>query len=85
MIKQTDNEKEISFLSRLAEDDELSIVGSFDTHDICSKQNFFVEKIQVYMDRLVAQGFDVKRSVFPPTGIKTNARFEEVRNVFRKK
>lgn len=84
MIKKTKNEKEISFLTKILEDNKVPILGSFDTHDICSKQNFTVEKIQVYLDRLEKKGFKACRSLFPITSIRTNANFKEMKQVFRK-
>ena len=84
MIEQTTNEQEIKFLNQRLDDNKVPIVGSYDTHDICSKQNFTVEKIKLYLERLEEAGFQAARSVFPITGIKTNANFEELKKTFKK-
>ncbi len=59
-------------------------ITSYDTHSIAKKQHFFIEKINTYIERLTEQNFEAEQSTFPPTGIKTNATFEEFLHIFRK-
>jgi tRNA (guanine26-N2/guanine27-N2)-dimethyltransferase len=57
---------------------------SYDTHTLCKINNFKIEPIQTYIERLEQKGYMATRSCFPITSIKTNAPFEVLIKCFKK-
>ncbi len=81
---EKENRELIKLLEDSLEDNKVEQVGSFDTHSIGKKKGFSVEKMGSYFDRLEKKGIIVAKSLFPKTGIKTNATYKEFLSVFKK-
>lgn len=55
-----------------------SVVGSYDTHQLCKLHKLRVEPLEKTITKIVDKGYVATRSCFPLTGIKTTAPFEEI-------
>jgi len=81
---EKNNRELIKLLEDSLEDNKIQQVGSFDTHSIGKKKGFAVEKMELYFQRLEEKNFEVCKSLFPKTGIKTNASYKEFLSIFKK-
>ncbi|MFW5977546.1 MAG: hypothetical protein ACOCQQ_03475, partial [Candidatus Nanoarchaeia archaeon] len=61
-----------------------SIVGSYDTHQLCKRHKLLVQPLQETIKNLVDKGFVGTRSCFPLTSIKTTADFKTILECLRK-
>jgi tRNA G26 N,N-dimethylase Trm1 len=78
-----DDEKNILRLVQNAiKENELDIVGSFDTHSIAKKRNKKIGRVKDHIECLRNKGFEAVQSQLPFTGIKTNASFDEFLECF---
>lgn len=72
-------------LLRFIEDNQIPLVGGFDTHEMCQQRNFIVTKISSYKEELEEQGYKAVPSATNGTTIKTNAPFSIVKKLFEAK
>lgn len=71
-------ELKIDSLQQLYEDDQVSRVGFFDTHEIAKLHKKSLIKVSEIIQQLENKGFTAVQSGFERTGIKTNASLTEI-------
>ena len=78
-------DKEVKLLLEKILEDSLvknSSLLSYDTHYLCKLRGSELKSIQDYVAFLKEHGFEVSRSCFPITGLKTSASFEVLQELF---
>lgn len=73
--------EEAIFLRKMLEEDSLFY---YDLHYFAKLYKIELPKIDLIIEKLKKKGFNVSRTHFCLTGIKTNANFEEIRNILNK-
>ncbi|MHA2353036.1 MAG: tRNA (guanine(10)-N(2))-dimethyltransferase [Candidatus Thorarchaeota archaeon] len=68
-------------LEKMVEESFLTNRPYIDIHALCDLHNLVPPKNQIIIDKLKEQGFEVTRTHFKPTAIRTNASVQEVTKV----
>ncbi|MBI4140046.1 hypothetical protein HY483_03740 [Candidatus Woesearchaeota archaeon] len=62
----------------ISEESKIHTLGYYDIHEICSKTKRQIPPFESIIQQLVKQGYKATRTHFTPTGIRTNAPYEEM-------
>ena len=68
-------------LEKMVDESGLTNRPFIDIHALCDLHNLVPPKNQIILDQLKEQGYEVARTHFKPTAIRTNASVEEVARI----
>jgi tRNA (guanine26-N2/guanine27-N2)-dimethyltransferase len=83
MIKICKDEKELKFLNLLKTESKLNFIGFVDMHQFFKKTKLKQICHEEIINLLKSKNFDAARTHFSYKGIKTNASFENLKNIIK--